>query len=175
MNAVVGLTEDMVLKALIGAKGDLIQTGLALGLGLGKLHSFIRNVPRVRLLYTEMEKLRRGMPEDEFDQLSADRFRDEIDARTACYQLEGLEVIHELATTPHESAMMAEVRLKAAMQLRGASTGQGGSLVALMNDLNAAYQASAGTVKGLRASATLHLTVEAPAEPESIPRIETEP
>jgi hypothetical protein len=170
-----GLTEDRVAEALTEHKGDLIQTHLALGVSLGMLNNFVRNIPRLRRLFAEMDKLRREFDPDEYEHLSADRFREEIDARTAAYQLEGLEVIHELATTPHDSAMMADVRLKAAKELRGSASAQSGSLVALMNDLNEAYHRTAGRVKELRVSANLQLTVESAGASESIPRIPSAP
>lgn len=167
-----GLTEDRVAEVLEEQKGDLIQTHLALGVSLGMVNNFVRNVPRLRRLFTEMDRLRRESDPDEFDRMSAERFRDEMAARTEAYKLEGLEVIHELAVTPHDTAMMAEVRLKAAKELRGADTGQGGSLVALMNELNAAYAQTAGRVKQLRASATLSITMEQATEEHPAPVLE---
>ena len=170
-----GLTEERVAEALLEHKGDLIQTHLALHVSLGMLNNFVRNVPPLRRMYVEMDKLRRQFDPDEYDNLTTDRFREEIEARTSAYQLEGLEVIHELAVTPHDSAMMADVRLKAAKELRGAAGAQTGSLVALMNDLNAAYQLNSGRVKELRMSAKLELTMGPSVGVDAIPEIPSAP
>lgn len=164
-----GLTEDRVIEALTECKGDLIQTYMLLGIRLGVLNNFMRNVPRLRRLYQEMSRLREEEP-DEYDRLTAEEFRRAMESRTALYQFEGLEVIHDLATMQHTNASEAEVRLKAAKELRGAVGAQNGSLVALMQEMNEAYQSMAPRVKALRAQATLTISMESPEPCESTPR-----
>ena len=153
------LNELSVSQALKDNKGDLILTHQVLGVSFGRLHMFIRCIPSLRRLVKEIERMKQ---DDEYDKLSVEQFRNEIEARTVVYQLDGLNTIHELATTPHgDNASLADVRLKAAVQLRGPQTQTGvGGLGDILAELNQQYLSTAQRVKGLRASATLSVTLE---------------
>jgi hypothetical protein len=157
-----GLDETQVSQALKDNKGDLILTHQVLGVSFGRLHMFIRCIPSLRRLVKEIERMKL---EDQYDQLSNDQFRDEINARTMAYELDGLDTIHELATREHgENASMAQVRLAAAIQLRGPQTSHQSGMAGILEELNAAYLATASRVKGLRANATIHLSLESPQD-----------
>ena len=143
------LTEDTVALVLTRNRGDLVSSSQTLNVRPSKLIEWIRSVPSVAVLWQTMDKVKR---DPEFDNLSQAQFNAEIAARTAAYRLDGLEVIHELAVTDHEGVSgMADVRLKAAMALRGASdlaTTNGDGVLA---ELNTLYYSNARRIKSMRA------------------------
>jgi len=163
-----GLTEQLVSDALANNKGDLIRTSQALGITVGKLHGFVRMIPSLRRLVKELEVLKL---EDDYDNLSDEQFRDQMNCMMAVYQLDGLNVIHELATRDDkDNASMADVRLKAAIQLRGTPQSRNDGISSILMELNEAYQQSATKIKGLRASASVTISLDAPQEsPALIP------
>lgn len=142
------LNETRVKEALIESRGDMIQASQALDIRPSKLGMFIRSVPSVAALWMEMEAVK-ATPE--YETASQQWFENAIRARLAAYRFEGLEVIHELATTPHgENAAMADVRLKAAIQLRGASDGTASDAGGVLAELNQIYHANAPRIKSMR-------------------------
>jgi hypothetical protein len=87
-----------------------------------------------------------------FESATQQQFADEIRSRTAAYRLDGLEVLHELATRDDDGvASMAEVRLKAAIQLRGAEDMMPTSSNNVLAELNALYQQNAPRIRSMRA------------------------
>jgi hypothetical protein len=152
-------SEDAVRDVLIANKGDLIISATRLGCRPSMLVSWIRAVPSLTAVWNEMEKVK---ADPDFDSASQSVFDAEIRRRTAAYKLDGIEVIHQIATTEHgESAAMADVRLKAAVQLRdaGGDITQGGSNVLI--ELNELYRKSAPRIRSMRA---VQIEFEAPDE-----------
>ena len=142
-------SEECVRDMLIECRGDLIVTANRLGYRPSWLVDWIRAVPKLTVVYNEIEKVK---ADPDFDQAAQAHFEDEIRRRTAAFKLDGLNVIHELAVTPHgESAAMADVRLKAAIQLRdaGGESTQGGANV--LAELNELYRRSAPRIRSMRA------------------------
>lgn len=152
------LTESIVRDALIANKGDMILTHRALFVSLGKLSSYVRGVPNLRRLMMEMD---REKADPEYDNMTNEQFASQINSLTKAYELDGLNTIHELATTDHDgNASLADVRLKAAIQLRGKGTSQDSGLGNVLAELNDQYVAMSSRVKNLRMAATLTLSVE---------------
>ena len=143
------VSEDTVTQALIDARGDLVVASGLLAVPPSKLVQYIRAVPSIAATWQELEAVK-STPE--FDGASQRWFESEMRNRLAAYRFEGLEVIHELATMPHgESSSMAEVRLKAAVHLRGAADGMSSDAGNVLAELNAIYQANAPRMKSIRA------------------------
>jgi hypothetical protein len=162
-----GLNEQIVKDVLVEMRGDLIRASEKMCVRPSKLVQWIKSVPSVSALWMEMEKVKSA---PEFDRVSQAQFEEEIKVRTSAYKLEGLEVIHELATTDHkEVASMAEVRLKAAIQLRGAgeNVSIGGDTV--LHELNALYHRAAPRIRSMRAVQIDFDVDEAPVVSEVVP------
>ena len=143
------LNEDIVKTVLLRNKGDLIRSSQELTVRPSTLVRWIRSVPSVGALWNEMEVVK---ADPAFDAATAQQFEAEIKARATVYRLDGLEVLHELAMADHEGvSAMAEVRLKAAIELRGASelgSMTGGNVLAELNEL---YRTHAPRIKSMRA------------------------
>ena len=148
------LNEDIVRLVLLRNKGDLIRSAGELTIRPSTLVRWIRSVPSVANLWQEMELVK---ADPAFDNATAQQFEAEIKARATVYRLDGLEVLHELATTGHDGvSSMAEVRLKAAIELRSStefgSTG-GGNVLAELNEL---YRVNAPRIRSMRAVEILY-------------------
>lgn len=156
-----GMSEEVVTAALTRHRGDLILASESIGLRPSKLVQYIKSVPSVGVVYQTIEQVKSS---GEFDAQTQASFEKEIRLRASAYRLDGLEVIHEIATTQHTSAAEGDVRLRAAIQLRGTAdvaVSTGGDLLA---ELNAAYQSAAPRIKRLRA---VEIEFEQPAEQAS--------
>lgn len=143
-----GIDEDTIATLLTTNKGDLILTAEDLGMVPSKLVRFIRAVPRLAATYAAIDE---AMHSDGQESKSAAAISRAIQERTAAYKLDGLAVIHELATTAHRNAAEAEVRLKAAIELKGKADSGAVAGNAVLAELNDLYQRSAPRIKTLRA------------------------
>ena len=160
------LNEINVKRKLLENKGDLVSTAMALGIKISKLHSTIRCTPGLRAVMTTMERVK---ADPTYEDMSREQFADELASMSTAYQLEGLKTIYDLATMDHgDNASLADVRLKAAIQLRGVgtagNTGNGG----ILSELNDAYVQMATRVKNLRATATLTVSLESAGGPDAL-------
>lgn len=152
------LNEQNIKRKLLDNKGDLVVTAQALGIKISKLHSSIRCSDVLKATMMTMERVK---ADPMYEEMSREQFADHLASLSSVYQLEGLNTIHELAMMDHgENASLADVRLKAAMALRGTgsstNTGNGG----ILSELNEAYLSMATRVKNLRATATLTVSLE---------------
>ena len=143
-----GINEQMVCDLLQGNRGDLIMTAEDLGMPPSKLVRYIKALPRLAATYAAIETVK---AEDGVEAKSQAAFTKAIQERTSAYRLDGLEVIHDLAMMPHKNANEAEVRLKAAIELRGKNDAGSIAGSAVMEELNALYHQSAPRIKSLRA------------------------
>ena len=142
------LDEATVRLVLLRNKGDLILSAGQMQIRPSTLVRWIKSVPSITALWQEMEQVK---ADPAFTSATQVQFEQEIRERTSLYRLDGLEVLHELATTPHESASMAEVRLKAAIELKGATDIGGHSQGNVLAELNTLYHANAHRIKSMRA------------------------
>ena len=155
------LTEKLVRDTLIKTKGDLIQTAEKIGIWPSKLVTWIKSVPSVAAVWGEIEKVKQ---DPSFENATQAQFAAEIRSRATLYRLDGLDVLHELATTDHAGeAAMADVRFKAALALRGEADSMPAAGGDIMAELNELYRKSAPRIKALRA-----VEIEFDAEPASL-------
>lgn len=157
------LNEAGVRDILIQCQGDMIQAARRLRIRTGKLNSYIRTVPSLKTAWLAMERVKAS---PEYDTLTADSFRQEIDALISGMQLDALEEIYELAMMPVDyNPGMAEVKLKAAIHLRGpvGANQNAGDIDGLFHELNQLYQTSAPRIKGMRVQ--VEMVTHDPPEP----------
>ena len=145
------ITEDAIRETLIKTRGDLFLTASYLDVTPRELDSYLRTSDTLRAFAEIVTEVKTST---EYDRLSAEQFRQQLETRTRTYQVEGLDVIHQLATMPFESAAMAEVKLKAAIQLRGVAGANSGDTTQAMvlAELNQLYQQAAPRIKSIRVS-----------------------
>lgn len=156
------LDEVTVKMVLLRNKGDLILSAGEMCIRPSTLVNWIRSVPSVKNLWDEMEALK---ADTKFEAATAEQFAKEIANRAAIYRLDGLEVLHELATEDHDGvSAMAEIRLKAAIALRGATDYVPTSGNNVLAELNTLYHANAPRIKSMRA-----VQIEFADEPASLP------
>ena len=143
------LSEETVKLVLLRNKGDLIRSSSEMNVRPSTLVAWIRSVPSVSTLFSEMEALK---ADSSFEAATQQQFETEIRARLQTYRLDGVEVLHELATRDDEGvSAMAEVRLKAAIQLAGASQPQNSMAGNVLSELNELYRLNAPRIKSMRA------------------------
>lgn len=144
------ISEQIIRDSLTVAKGDLFLASSYLGVTGRELDGYIRASEDLQGFVAAIAKVKR---DPLYDKMSADQFTDELDRMTRGMRVEALDVIHELATMPFgESAAMAEVKLKAAVQLRGAADAPiTGGQTAVLQELNLLYQQAAPRIKSVRA------------------------
>lgn len=155
-----GVSEVSVRKALTVTKGDIFLTAAYLDCSVREVEWFIRRSDELLAYAVSIEKVKKN---PDFDRMTNDQFADELDRRNREYRLEATNIIHEVATLPiHDgdgkireemTAAMVEVKLKAAIQLRGGQneSRSGGDQMAVLAELNQLYQQSAPRIKSIRA------------------------
>lgn len=145
------VSEPTIRDALTRAKGDLFIASSYLGVTGRELDSYIRASEDLQGFVAAIATVKQ---DPAYNKMSSEQFSDELERLTRGFKLEALEVIHELATMPFgESAAMAEVKLKAAVQLRGsaADAPKDATHSTIMAELNQLYQQSAPRIKSVRA------------------------
>jgi hypothetical protein len=143
------ISEKTIRDSLLLAKGDIFLSASYLGCTTRELDSYIRASDELQGFVAAIETVKRN---PDYDRMSAERFTSELENLTRAYRVEALGVIHDLATMPFETAAMAEVKLKAAIQLRGVKdeTSGGGDQLQILQELNQAYLTSAPRIRSVR-------------------------
>ena len=143
------LSEQKIKDALCVARGDLFVAASYLATTPRQLDRWIRASECVQAYVASIQRIQ---TDPEYDRMSKEQFEDELDKRACEYQEVALDVIHELAVMPYETAAMAEVKLKAAIALRGdPNQGKGdNSHSIVLAELNQLYQQSAQRIKSIR-------------------------
>lgn len=146
------VSEQTITDALTSARGDLFIASCYLGVTARELDGYIRSSETIQGFVAAIDRVKR---DPEYDRLSNDQFEDQLDRLTKAYRVEALGIIHELATIPMTTeltAAMAEVKLKAAVQLRGANVdnSKNGDQMLVLQELNQLYQQSAPRIKSIR-------------------------
>ena len=144
------ISEASITGALLQARGDLFVAASYLGVTGRELDGYIRASEPVQAFVAAIDTVKRDV---EYEKLSAGQFAEELDRLTRGYKLEALDVIHEIAMMPANTAAMAEVKLKAAVELRGSQSTQmqTGNQAEILQELNLEYQRSAQRIKSVRA------------------------
>lgn len=164
------ISEHSIKEALTEAKGDLFLAACALDCTAQELDKYIRRSSVLQSFAAAVEQVRRDV---NYDRMSAEQFENRCADLTRAYRLDGIQVLHELAVTPHgDSAALAKVRLEAAQALRGGPhSGSGNSEVeATLAELNQLYLQNAPRIKEIRqtvvvmegAAASIPLVLEQP-------------
>jgi hypothetical protein len=156
LNALVVHTEQSIVEALMTARGDLFVAAAYLGAKPRELDSYIRASEQLQGFMAAIGHVKAN---PEYNRLSVEQFADELERLTRSYRLEALNIIHELATMNYDSAAMADVKLKAAIQLRGAApeavtTNTQGNI---LGELNRIYQEAAPRIKSIRAAVQIEM------------------
>lgn len=144
------ITEESLTYALIASRGDFFIAAAHLGCTAREIDSYVRSSEHLRAFMVAMGTVKK---DPEYEKMSAEQFADELAQRTRGYQVEALDVIHELATMSADTAAMAEVKLKAAINLRGtpdakvAPTQHSNEL----QELNRLYEEAAPRIRSVRA------------------------
>ena len=146
------ITEDSLVAALMSARGDLFVAASILGVTGRELDGYIRASEGLQAFCAAIGTVKTST---DYKRLSDEQFEDELERLTKGYRLEALDVIHEVATEPMEgmSAAEKEVKLKAAIALRGAPEAKAGvnDHSQVLAELNELYQQNAPRIKSVRA------------------------
>jgi hypothetical protein len=146
------INEKAIRNALTTSRGDIFVASGMLAVAPRELDRYIRASEELQGFTAAIATVKKNV---DYDRMSIEQFREELDNLTRSYRLEALNVIHELATMPfNDSAAMAEVKLKAAVQLRGAHSDApiNSDQQQVLSDLNQLYQQSAPRIKSIRAA-----------------------
>ena len=156
-----------VSGALLDARGDLFVAASILGVTGRELDGYIRASDDLQSFSAAIGTVKTS---SDYKRLSDEQFADELDRLTKGYRLEALDVIHEIATERMSaedrvledgsfvkgfrmSAAEKEVKLKAAVALRGAPEIRAGvsDHSAVLAELNDLYVQTAPRIKSVRA------------------------
>lgn len=155
------IDEAMIRKALTDCRGDLFRTAHHIGITPRELDGFVRHSSEMQALMMSIDQVK---ADPEYEKFSRESFQRELEELTRSYRHDGLAAIHELATIPMTDIManasLADVKLKAAVQLRGSGSHSEGDSEAhgLLHELNQLYQTAAPRLKSLRAKVTLEIS-----------------
>jgi len=148
-----GITESTVSDALMACRGDLFVTASYLGCTARELDGYIRASEGLQVIAGAIGSLK--VNNADYKRLSDEQFSDELERLTRGYRIEALEVIHELAVESalEMSAAEKEVKLKAALALRGAPEARTAvnEQSQVLEELNRLYQENAPRIKTVRA------------------------
>lgn len=143
------ITEVSVINALLSTRGDIFLTSQYLGCTAREVDSYLRASEGMMAFYLAIDKVKK---DEGYEKMSVDQFEDRLDTLTRAYKVDAIDVIHGLAMMPFENAAMADVKLKAAIELRGSSVQKAANNgdSAILSELNALYQTSAPRIKTIR-------------------------
>ena len=143
------ISVDSVKKALATCRGDLFTTAAYLNVYPRELDSYIRLSGELQAFVGTIDRVK---ADQDYDRISAEQFAERLEVLTRAYKAEAIDIIHELATMPFDTAAMAEIKLKAAVQLRGAAEVKqaNNDHMAVLAELNQLYQQSAPRIKSIR-------------------------
>lgn len=143
------ISEQNIRDAIITARGDVFLTAAYLSCTPREIDRYIRASEGLQAFVGSIAVVKKDA---NYDRMSADQFREELEQLTRAYRVEAIEVIRELASMPFDSAAMADVKLKAAIELRGANTDApiNNSHSQVLAELNDRYQQSAPRIRSIR-------------------------
>lgn len=143
------ISEETITDALVLSRGDLFLTAGHLGCTAREVDSYIRASEYLQVVVGAIGKVK---ADPDYNANSTEQFRDRLELLTRNYKLEALDVVHDLATMPFETAAMAEVKLKAAIALmgKGNEVQNHSEHNNILAELHRDYQASAPRIKAIR-------------------------
>lgn len=160
-----GLISEATIKAALNeARGDLFLASCALDCTAQELDKYIRRSPALQAFASTVEQVK---SDPAYDRMSAEQFEAQVTVLSRAYKLDGLNVIHELATMAYgDSAALAKVKLDAARALRGGGEHVGDtSAEATLLELNQLYQQNAPRIKEIRTTVVTLTDERAPSQP----------
>lgn len=169
------MSPESVVEVLTDCRGDIAMAAHLFHTSWRDLDSFIRRCPEAqhRIAVIEQAKV-----DPEYAKLSDEQFALHLESLTKHYELTGLQVIHEIATSKATSAAAREVKLRAAMQLRRKGAGAGGlkaqpvTFAGVLEELALDYNASAPRIAEIRQTTT-RVLLESPADTKAPDRRRT--
>ena len=145
------ISMERMTTAMMTTRGDLFLAASYLGVTPRELDLYIRANSELQVFTTAIREVKLS---PEYDQMSQEQFAAQLTALNMAYRLEATDEIHKMAMMPMPdlSAAMMDVKLKAALALRGApeEKRQGSEQAMVMAELNALYQQSAPRIKSIR-------------------------
>jgi hypothetical protein len=147
------MSEPNVRAALLQAKGDIFIASNLLRMPAPHLDRCIRASEPMMAFAATIAQVK---ADPDYEKMSGGQFAAEINRLSSQYALDGLNVIHELATGDAFTAAEKQVKLDAAVHLRGgAAIGNGGSeMEQLLHVLNQQYQEHAPRIREIRKETT---------------------
>jgi hypothetical protein len=144
------ISTEGIMTALETARGDIFLSACYLRVTARELDSYIRSSEMLQAYVGMIDKVK---TDANYDKLSNEQFASQLEQMSKAYKVEALDIIHDMARMPFDSAAMAEVKLKAAIQLRGVDTvtHQNTDQATVLAELNQIYQANAPRIKSVRA------------------------
>ncbi len=151
-----GISEVTIKNALTKARGDIFLASSYLSVATRELDRYIRASNELQLFVGALDKVK---SEPAYDAISNEQFQKELERRVKGYKLEAIDIIYEIATMKPEedgiplTAAQQDVRLKAAIQLRGNSVeaNTDGGQLTILQELNKQYIETAPRIKSIRA------------------------
>jgi hypothetical protein len=155
---------DAICFALMSGRGDLFLSASYLGVTARELSNYIRASDELQAFVAAITQVKN---DSGFEKMSAAQFTDRLATLTREYQVDGLEVVHEMALMEYDSAAMADVKLKAAINLRGlpGAVIQNTDQHQVMAELNQIYQQSAPRIKSVRLAQIEYMLEPDPLDP----------
>ncbi len=144
------ISEDSIRNALTTARGDIFLSACYLGVSVRELHGYLRASESMQAFVGAIDRVKHDA---DYDKLTKEQFEDQLDILTKSLHIEALDIIHSLAVMDFDSAAMAEVKLKAAIQLKSTNVEArpDGEHALVFQELNRLYQESAPRIRSIRA------------------------
>lgn len=148
------VSEQVIRDALTTCRGDIFKASGYLNVSPTELDRYIRASEELQGFAAAIATVKKNA---NYDRMSSLQFKERLEQVTLAYRLEATEIIHELALITPDSAAMAEVKLKAAMQLRGSHTDAPvtSETAQVLAELNRLYSESAPRIKSVRIAAQI--------------------
>lgn len=144
------ITEPLLAQHLKDARGDVFVAASMAGCTPIQFRRAIKASETLQGLYCTIERLKGN---EDYDKLSNEHFEAQLNELSREYRLDGLQAIHDIATMQAASAAELEVKLKAAIQLRGtAGATASGDSATILAELNRLYAVNAPRIKSIRVS-----------------------
>lgn len=143
-----GITEPQLREYLTDARGDLFIAASLAGCTPLQFRRAIGASETLQAFYLAIERVKVN---PDYEKLSHEEFERQLNELSRDYRLDGLEAIHDIATMHADSAALYEVKLKAAVQLRGVGAGaQQSDSAMILAELNDLYHKNAPRIKSIR-------------------------
>lgn len=182
-------TTEVIIKAVVDARGDLLTTSKFLRISLRELDNILKAIPEIRTVLGSIAEIAADNPE--YMKMTAELFERQVVRAQSMYRLAAIDSLYELATMPvTNTAAMMNVKREAAVNLMGRETSGGGGalgeLTEFFRSLNSDYQSKKDGVTVTRAilieqrrgepvESQLVETLEALPQSESLPSADRAP